>query len=529
MQQLCLSDSNPIRGVRLYTAAAVRELDRQAIAEYGVPGLTLMQRAGAFMFAQLQRRLACVKPADCSWLIFCGAGNNAGDGYIIAKLAAETGYQVTVVALHSADQLKGDARLVAQNWQQEHEVFDWQSYQSQLANTPFDLCIDALLGTGLDRPLQGIYRDAVEYLNRQTLVAAVDIPTGLCADTGAIASVAVNAAITCSFIGRKQGLYTAAGRDCCGEIFFSDLSVPQQIYSQVPANARLLGSAPEKLPPRSANSHKGSYGHVLLCGGQAGMSGAVMLAGEAALRAGAGVLTIATIAEHAGNINLARPELMVRATEDAAALELIAGKADVLVIGPGLGTGEWGRRCLQVLLQLDTDCDLRPLVVDADALNLLASQPVARGRWILTPHPAEAARLLGLTTAEVQADRFAAVRKLAVKYQAVVILKGSGTLIAAYEELTAAAEIPLDIHEDIHVDVCPFGNPGMATAGMGDVLTGVIAALLAQGMQPLAAARLAVVLHARAGDYLACKEGQIGLLAGDMPAAIRSLLNTHEG
>ncbi|MCF6263256.1 MAG: NAD(P)H-hydrate dehydratase, partial [Xanthomonadales bacterium] len=421
MQQLCLSDSTEISDVRLYTAAAVRELDRLAIEEYGLPGYTLMQRAGAFMFAQLLRRLAGVKPADCNWLVICGAGNNAGDGYIIAKLATEAGYQVIVVALHAANQLKGDAQLAAESWQQEYEIFDWQSFQSQLNNTHFDVCVDAILGTGLDRPLEGIYRDAVEWLNRQILVAAVDIPTGLSADTGAIASVAVNAAITCSFIGRKQGLYTADGCDSCGEIFFSDLSAPQQIFSQVVANTWLLSRYPEQLPTRAANSHKGSYGHVLLCGGQPGMSGAVMLTGEAALRAGAGMVTIATVAEHAGNINLARPELMVRATEDAAALELIARKADVLVIGPGLGTGEWGRRCLQVLLQLDTDIGLggglsnrlgnglRPLVVDADGLNLLASQPVARGNWVLTPHPAEAARLLGLTTAEIQADRFAAV------------------------------------------------------------------------------------------------------------------------
>jgi len=518
MQELSLFDSATISGSELYTAAGVRELDRQAIEVQAVPGYTLMQRAGAFMFQQLQLRFEHFQAVDCKWLVLCGAGNNAGDGYVIARLAADAGYQVTVVVLQQPEKLTGDALLAAENWLHNGSVTPWQDFQLN-PTAEFDLCIDALLGTGLDRPLGGAYLDAVEWVNRQsTVVAAVDIPTGLNADTGAVGSSAVKAELTCTFIGRKQGLYTAAGRECCGELFFNDLDVPEEIYSEVPNGAYLLGSNPEKLDARSANSHKGSYGHILLCGGQAGMSGAVMLAGEAGLRAGAGMVTIATAAEHAASLNIARPELMVRATEDKASLEVIARQADVLAVGPGLGTDDWGRHCFEVLVKPDADGVYRPLVVDADGLNLLAKQPFARGHWVLTPHPAEAARLLGVSTADVQADRFAAVRKLAEQYQAVVVLKGSGTLIASHARRSGDA--------GLLVDVCPFGNPGMATAGMGDVLTGLIAALLAQGMTPLQAARLAVVTHARAGDYLAASEGQIGLLAGDMPAAIRHLLNT---
>ncbi|MBE9547995.1 MAG: NAD(P)H-hydrate dehydratase [Proteobacteria bacterium] len=518
MQELSLFDSATISGSELYTAAGVRELDRQAIEVQSVPGYTLMQRAGKFMFQQLELRFEQLKPVDSKWLVLCGAGNNAGDGYVIARLAAAAGYQVVVVALQQPGILTGDALLAADDWLENGSVISWQDFQSSLDTAEFDLCIDALLGTGLDRSLSGVYLDVVEWLNQQAaVVAAVDIPTGLNADTGAVGSAAVTAGLTCTFIGRKQGLYTAAGRECCGEVVFNDLDVPSEIYPEVVNGAELLGSLPERIAARSANSHKGSYGHVLLCGGQAGMSGAVMLAGEAGLRAGAGMVTIATAAEHAASLNIARPELMVRVTEDKASLEVIARKADVLAVGPGLGTDDWGRHCFEVLVKADADGVYRPLVVDADGLNLLAKQPFARGNWVLTPHPAEAARLLGVSTADIQADRFAAVRQLAEQYQAVVVLKGSGTLIASHARLSGAA--------DLLVDVCPFGNPGMATAGMGDVLTGLIAALLAQGMTLLQAARLGVVIHARAGDYLAAMEGQVGLLAGDMPAAIRHLLN----
>lgn len=520
MQELSSVESVMSSGVDLYTAAGVRELDRQAIVERGVPGYTLMQRAGAFMFSQLQLRFEHVEPATSQWLVLCGAGNNAGDGYVIARLAADAGYQLTVVALQPPDRLKGDALQAADHWLKNGSVISWLDYQSELDSVKFDLCIDALLGTGLDRPLGGDYRKAVEWLNRQAaVIAAVDIPTGLNADTGVVGSVAVKASLTCTFIGRKQGLYTGDGRECCGDVSFNHLDVPQQIYPEVACAAHLLSTNPEKIVARSANSHKGSYGHVLLCGGQAGMSGAVMLAGETGLRAGAGMVTIATAAEHAASLNIARPELMVRASEDDASLEVIARQADILAVGPGLGTEDWGRRCYELLLKPDVDGVYRPLVVDADGLNLLAQRPLARGNWVLTPHPAEAARLLGVNTATVQADRFAAVRELAEKYRAVVVLKGSGTLIAAYDRHAESGELL--------VDVCPFGNPGMATAGMGDVLTGLIAALLAQRLEPLQAARLGVVIHARAGDYLAALEGQVGLLAGDMPPAIRHLLNNR--
>ncbi len=495
----------------LYTAAQVRELDRQAIEIHGIPAYVLMQRAAEFMFAQLQERYA-----DCQhWLVLCGAGNNAGDGYVIARLASQSGYKVSVVGLKAAEALSGSALQAATDWQAVGgEVIEWTTELDISA----DLIVDAILGTGLDRPLQGSYLEAVQWLNQQAaVIAAVDIPTGLNADTGVAQKDTVQADICCTFIGCKQGLLTADAQAVCGEVLFDDLAIPVEIYTAFPAAARVLAAEPELLSPRNANSYKGNYGRLLLCGGRAGMSGAILLAGETALRAGAGMVTLATDAEHAALLNLNRPELMVAAVPDSAALNVISTTASVFAIGPGMGTGDWGRFCFDTLVNID---DKRPLVVDADALNLLAEKPLQRKHWVLTPHPGEAGRLLGISATQVQQDRFSAVRQLAEKYQAVVVLKGSGSLVADYKRRNQADEIV--------VDVCPFGNPGMASAGMGDVLTGLIAALLGQGLACLPAARLAVVVHAQAGDWLAEQEGQLGLLAGDMPEVIRQLLNLQD-
>ncbi len=494
----------------LYTAEQVRELDRQAIAVHGIDGYVLMQRAAEFMFAQLSSRYGELR----HWLVLCGGGNNAGDGYVIARLARESGLQVKVISLKSASQLTGAAETAAADWLDSGgEIHGWAGEPESDA----DLIIDALLGTGMDRPLVGDYLAAVQWVNMQTaLVAAVDIPSGLNADTGLAQSDCVKADLSCTFIGRKQGLFTADGQTFTGELLFDQLAVPDEVYLHVPAAAQLLSQNPEYIQPRTQNSHKGNYGHLLICGGQAGMSGAVLLAGETALRAGAGVVNLVTDSTHAAYLNLSRPELMVKAVADPAALLMVAEQASVIALGPGLGMSDWSQLCFDTLLSTD---EARPVVLDADGLNLLAKSPVQRSNWVLTPHPAEAARLLGVSTEQVQQDRFAATRTLAEKYQAVVVLKGSGSLVADCRRLNQAGKIV--------VDVCPFGNPGMASAGMGDVLTGLVAALLGQGLGCLEAARLAVVIHARAGDCLAEQQGQLGLLAADMPAMIRQLLNSQ--
>lgn len=257
---------------------------------------------------------------------------------------------------------------------------------------------------------------------------------------------------------------------------------------------------------RARTAHKGDFGHVLIVGGQPGMSGAVRLAGEAALRVGAGLVSIATHPEHAAVLNNGRPELMCHAIAHAATLKPLLERATVLVVGPGLGQSAWARGLLAAVW----DCDL-PMIVDADALNLLAREPLHRERWILTPHPGEAARLLGCATAEVQADRLAAVRAIQVRYGGVVVLKGVGSLIA----------------DGVHCRICAAGNPGMASGGMGDVLTGVIAGLCAQGVSLSEAASAGAVVHALAADTAARRDGERGLLAGDLLPELRRWVNAE--
>ena len=259
----------------------------------------------------------------------------------------------------------------------------------------------------------------------------------------------------------------------------------------------------ERELPRKPTDSKGQFGHVLVVGGESGMSGAVRLAGEAAARSGAGLVSVATRTEHAAIISAAVPELMCHGVEGSQSLMPLLHRASVVAIGPGLGQSEWAQTLFGVLLQSHL-----PMVVDADALNLLAAEPITKDNWILTPHPGEAARLLEQTVDEVQSDRVAAALELQKKYGGVVVLKGAGTVVA---------------NSDGIMGICKEGNPGMATGGMGDVLTGVIAGLLAQGVSPDQAARLGVCLHARAGD-LAAQEGQRGLLASDLLPVLRRLL-----
>jgi NAD(P)H-hydrate epimerase len=481
----------------VYRAAQTRELDRLAIQDYGIPGLCLMERAGAACFSLLRQRW----PAAGKIGVVCGLGNNAGDGYVIARLAHIAGCAVQVWQVGDAAKLQGDA---LSSWRNLLAVgVTPQPFQS-LAGV--DVVVDALLGTGLDRPLQGAWREAVEAVNASGLPAmAVDIPSGLHADTGAVLGVAVQADVTVSFIGLKLGLFTGQGPACCGQIYFDGLQVPAAARERIrPAAERLDRRIAQSIPPRPRSAHKGDFGHVLIVGGEHGYSGAAQLAGSAAARAGAGKISIATRASHAGLLNLTQPELMCHGVESRDELQALLDSADVVAAGPGLGRGLWGRSLLQAVL----DCD-KPLVLDADALNLLAedSFPSLDRRLeqaVLTPHPGEAGRLLQISTATVEADRPAAATAIQARFGGVCVLKGAGTLISDGAALA----------------VCNAGNPGMACGGMGDVLSGVIAALLGQGYTPLDAARIGVCLHAAAGD-LAAQDGERGLLPSDVIAKLR--------
>ena len=415
--------------------------------------------------------------------VFCGAGNNAGDGYIVARLAFEAGLKVNVYSLSDPANLKGDALTAYQHYiEVKGSVIPFHAEQVIDA----DVIVDALLGTGLDRPVTGLYALAIQAINKSPApVVAVDNPSGLNADTGNVMGCAVKADCTVTLIGLKQGLFTGHAADYCGEISYASLAVPDVVFQAVSSSAFRVFKIP--LPRRDRCAHKGNYGHVLIVGGDCGYSGAARLAGEAALRVGAGLVSVATRIEHAGLMNLSRPELMCHGVETAGQLAVLLEKASVVVIGPGLGQSDWAKELFVATIKAQ-----KPLIIDADGLNLLAHSPVTNSDWILTPHPGEASRLLSCSTAEIQRDRFAAVSAIQAKYGSIVVLKGAGTLIASEAEIA----------------VSTTGNPGMASGGMGDVLAGVIAGLLAQGLPLKNAAQQGVYLHGLAADLAAEKTGK---------------------
>jgi len=484
----------------LYRTEQVRELDRTAIEDFDIPGLTLMESAGGASYQLLRRKW----PEAQDITVVCGTGNNGGDGFVVARLALQDGIAVRVLQLGNRDKLSGEAKHNADGFMaMGGEVIPFESVPEQT-----EVIVDGVFGTGLEREVTGDWAEALSVINDHWApVLALDIPSGLHSDSGKVLGIAVKADATISFIGLKQGVFTGDGPEQCGELHFDDLSVPSGVYSkQSPSASRVSWDAFScHITPRSRTAHKGDFGHLLVIGGASGFSGAVRMAAEAAARCGAGLVSVATRPEHAAQLNMARPELMCHGVEGPEQLRVLLKRASVVAIGPGLGSSKWAMQLLGYVLE----CKL-PLVLDADALNLLAYEPIQRDNWILTPHPGEAARLLGCSVADVQSDRFQSVRKLQLKYGGVVVLKGAGTLVQAGQNSAT--------------DLCTDGNPGMATGGMGDVLTGVIASLLAQGYAPELAASMGVCLHAKAADIEA-KNGESGLLAADLIPLIRGLIN----
>ena len=472
---------------RFYRAEQVRALDRAAIERLPISGFELMQRAAAAAWRLARRQW----PRAQSARVYCGAGNNGGDAYLFACLARAAGWQVEVVAPCGAPR-GGDAERARAEWAGPVCAVVGDSFDS----VP-DLLVDGLLGTGLNRAVSSEVAAAISAIaagrDAGAGVVALDIPSGLHADTGAPMGAAVVADHTISFVARKLGLYTGAGPDFCGRRWFDDLGVPADIAPEIEPMALGLGAARIKcqLSARRASAHKGNSGRLLVVGGATGMAGAALLAGRAALRAGAGLVQLATHPAHAAACAGAQPEIIIQPIEDGSALRVLLAEADALVVGPGLGQGAWGRSLWSACLESQL-----PMVVDADALNLLAAEPVANPAWVLTPHPGEAARLLGLTNRQVQADRWVASQRLVDRYHGVAVLKGAGTIVRGKS-----------------TGLCPHGNPGMAVGGMGDVLAGVIGALLAQGMAQEDAASVGVAIHAIAADQhpLAGRRGLLPL------------------
>ena len=494
------------RALPLHTAGEVREIERLAIAEGGLPGAELMVRAGEGAFRALAQRW----PGARRIAVVCGAGNNAGDGFVVARRAREAGREVRVFGVGDRRRLGPDAAAMLGALRAaggEVEPFAASALRS------VDVIVDALFGTGLSRSVRGEPAAAVAAMNEAAApVAALDVPSGLDADTGRVQGAAVHAALTVTFIAGKRGLHTGAGPDHCGEIELDTLGVPRSLLARVPAAAGCLdydALSERLLAARPRSAHKGHHGHVLVVGGEEGFAGAARLAAEAAARTGTGLVSVATRAVHAAALSAARPEIMSRGVEDEPGLAALAARAAVIAVGPGLGREAWGERMFAAVLGLPS----RPLVVDADGLNHLAAFGTAaprRGDWILTPHPGEAGRLLGVPADEVQADRFAAAAAIRARYGGVCVLKGAGTVVDAGRGA---------------VGVCVNGNPGMGTGGTGDVLTGVVAGLAAQGAGLAEAAALGVCIHGKAGDRAAARGGERGLLAGDLIGELRRLVN----
>lgn len=487
----------------IYQTKQIREFERLAQEHFNIPGDVLMQRAGKTAFEFLLRRW----PQAQKIAVFCGSGNNGGDGYILAQLAHERGLKVTIwqVGKGKQDSIKEEAEKALATCRQANIPIE--SFTEKVDIQRPDLIVDAMCGIGVHDNLRDDMAAAVNKINRTRIpILAIDAPTGIDVDTGQILGTAVHATATITFMGLKFGLLTGSGIAYTGELVNNDLQLPAELFSSVePVAEKIqLNHFTDYLKPRPRDWHKGLSGHVLVIGGALGFSGAPRMAAEAALRVGAGLVTIATRVEHAMVMNAACPEIMCHGITAADELAPLVAKADVIVLGPGLLQSDWSKALWNYVCQTNL-----PLVVDADGLNILAETNQMKENWVLTPHPGEAGRLLNETPQTIQQNRLAAIQSITKRYGGICVLKGAGSLVLASHSL---------------LGLCDKGNPGMASAGMGDILSGVIGGLIAQGIPLGDAAKLGVCLHAMAGD-LAAKDGERGMVAMDLMPYLRRLAN----
>ncbi len=487
--------------VPLYLGSDVKKLDTLALEHLKISGYQLMCRAGQAAFNVLQDKW----PHARTVTICCGPGNNGGDGFVLARLAKAQGLQVTVYAIGEMAENKtsSEAKQAKEEWLATGaEII---RFQGQTLDA--DVIVDALLGTGAHLPIAAEFQNAILAINKsQRPVFAIDLPSGLQADLGSFEQV-VKATVTLTFIALKLGLVTGNAVDIIGDLVFDSLGVSPSLFTQIKPRAwRIVyEDIIQALPIRRQSAHKGDNGHVcIIGGGQTGYSGAVCLAGESALRAGAGL--VSAIVEPMSLPLMARSpaELMCYGYAKPKEMNALLERATVFLLGPGLSQTKWGEAFFHATLKTD-----KPLVVDADGLNWLARFPQKRNHWILTPHPGEAARLLGITTQQVQQDRLKAAIALKEKYDGVIVLKGAGTIVVAQN-----GEIAVNMG----------GNPALGTGGTGDVLGGLIASLVAQGISLSQAACLAVSVHFSAAN-IEQSLGERGMLASDLFLHIRSLIN----
>lgn len=491
----------------VWPVEAMAHLERDGADALGTPLFELMQRAGEAVFNHIR----ALWPEKQHWLILCGQGNNGGDGFIVARLAQSAGLAVTVIACEGTRPLPEEARQAREAWLAVGGVIHAPSihWPEQV-----DIIVDALLGTGLNRAPKEPYQRLIEHANaHRAVVFSVDIPSGLVAANGTAPGAVISAEHTLTFIALKPGLLTGKARDYVGQLHYHSLGLEGWLVTQkAPFSRYDAAYLTHWLTPRKPTSHKGDHGKLAIIGGDHGTAGAIRMTGEAALRAGAGLVRVLTHKDNISPLLAARPELMVQELSRQA-LDDALEWADVIIIGPGLGQEEWGKKALQ-----QVENSHKPMLWDADALNLLAINPNKRQNRIITPHPGEAARLLNVKISEIESDRLHSVKRLAKRYGGVVVLKGAGTLIASEDGLLAFADV---------------GNAGMATGGMGDVLSGIIGSLTGQKLSLYDAACAGCVAHGAAADAVSKRVGTRGMLATDLFSELYlfvnpEMLNTKE-
>lgn len=474
----------------VWPAQALAQLEREGADALGITLYELMLRAGQAVYEHIRAHW----PDAEHWLVLCGPGNNGGDGYVVARLAQAAGKQVTLLACEGSKSLPEEAETARSSWLEAGgEIHAPHAVWPEKV----DIIVDALLGTGISRAPGDPFSTLIDQANVHAApVMAVDIPSGLSAATGNTPGSVMNATHTLSVIALKPGQLTGKARDCIGSLYLADLGLQGFLAAQQPPMARYDARfLSHWLTPRKATSHKGDQGRLLVIGGDSGTAGAIRMSAEAALRTGSGLVRVLTHKDNILPILTARPEIMVDALTEARLDEALAW-ADVIAIGPGLGQREWGKKALEKVKSTE-----KPMLWDADALNLLAISAEKRQNRIITPHPGEAARLLGVKTSEIESDRLQAARDLAKRYGGVAVLKGAGTIIASESGQMAFADV---------------GNAGMASGGMGDVLTGIIASLMGQKLALFDAACAGCVVHGAAADRLAEQRGTRGMLASDL-------------
>ena len=501
--------------MKLYTAKETKKIDNLAIKEKEISGYSLMQRAAEFALDVILKEFGPLEEL----VIFCAKGKNSGDGFLLGSLAKEFGLNVTIVTCCPSKEIKGVSSKAFKEMKASKARIISINSIGKLKVSRKAVIVDALIGTGIKGNLRKNIKDSILALNRlgtKLPVVSLDIASGVNPDTGEVKDICVYADITITFVAQKRGCFTSIGKKVSGEVMYSDLEIPKKLFTKVTATSSIVNFEEyiDKVVYREQDAHKGNFGHVLVIGGDRGLGGAGLLASKAAVYSGAGLTSLVTRPEHVNASLVSCPEVMVKGVNSGQDLEEHLIKPTVIAIGPGLGQTAWSEQMIQ---RVFWEAEKREVTVimDADALNLIPKLKLSSKlprRLVLTPHPGEAATLLNTNVETIESDRFAYSAKIQKKFNATVVLKGSGTVIC---------------HQKNGVQqwgICNAGNPGMASGGMGDVLTGIIAGMIAQGLTAKEACEVGVDLHAKAADQASFDLGEVGLTPSDVIEELRYLL-----